>query len=226
MTTNVNNVLTKIYDNDMFEDELYFVGGTALAYYLNHRISEDIDIVSSSILKHRNIIPNMNIFGAKKLQDENTSALRLAGLVPDEFILKFVLDNVKIEFFQANRPIQKEILSQATFSSFENSKLKILDLKSIAKLKLVALVMRDKSRDLFDFGAILENKLFTKDEIIELFSKIDNKINSAEHIVKFIKSKKEPQDDEAVYLSQSNRIDLNFEEIKEKIIEEVAKFII
>jgi len=41
-----------------------------------------------------------------------------------------------------------------------NSKLKILDLKSIAKLKIVALLMRDKSRDLFDFRAILENNIF------------------------------------------------------------------
>ena len=73
----------------------------------------------------------------------------MAGLFPDEYMIKFILDNVKLEFFQANRTIQKEILTQATFNNFENSKLKILDLKSIAKLKLLALIMRDKSRDLF-----------------------------------------------------------------------------
>ncbi len=63
-------------------------------------------------------------------------------------MIKFILDNVKIEFFQANRPIQKEILSKATFNSFDNSNLKILDVKSVAKLKVVALIMRIKSRDL------------------------------------------------------------------------------
>jgi hypothetical protein len=65
----------------------------------------------------------------------------MAGLFPDEYMLKFVLDDVKLEFFQANRPIQKKILSTATFSHFENSKLKILDVKSVAKLKLVALIL-------------------------------------------------------------------------------------
>jgi len=133
-------------------------------------------------------------------------------------MIKFVIDDVKLEFFQANRAIQKEILKNATFTNFENSNLKILDLKSIVKLKIVALLMRDKSRDLFDFGAILENKIFNQDELIELFNKIDGKISSLDNIVDFIKSKKEPQDDEAVYLNESDRIDLSFEEIKSQVI--------
>jgi hypothetical protein len=32
--------------------------------------------------------------------------------------------------------------------------------------------MRDKSRDLFDFGAILEHNVLSIDEIIDLFSKV------------------------------------------------------
>lgn len=218
MTVDVKNALDKICNNEMFNDELYFTGGTALAYYLNHRISEDIDIVSARTLNHRAIIPNISVIGAKKLQDENVTALRMAGLFPDEYMIKFLLDNVKLEFFQANRPIQKEILSTASFVSYENSKLKILDIKSIAKLKIVALIMRDKSRDLFDFGAILKHNVLSIDEIVELFSKINSKIVSVDDVVNFIKSKNEPRDDEAVYLSERDRIDLNFEEIKEQVI--------
>ena len=218
MTASVKDAIEKIYNSDIFDEELYFVGGTALSFYLNHRISEDIDIVSSSTLNHRKIIPNMSIIGATKLQDENVTALRMAGLFPDEYMIKFVLDDVKLEFFQANRPIQKEILSQATFTNFENSKLKILDLKSIAKLKLVALIMRDKSRDLFDFSSILEHNVLDSTELIELFNKVDNKIKSQEDIINFIKNKQEPKDDEAVYLSETNRINLSFEEIKDRVV--------
>ena len=218
MTVNVKNALDKICNNETFDDELYFIGGTALAYYLKHRISEDIDVVSSKTLNHRVIIPNMSVIGAKKLQDENVTALRMAGLFPDEYIIKLLLDNVKLEFFQANRPIQIEILSTASFVSYENSKLKILDVQSIAKLKIVALIMRDKSRDLFDFASILEHNVLRVDEIVELFSKINSKIVSVDDVVNFIKSKNEPRDDEAVYLSERDRIDLNFEEIKEQVI--------
>jgi len=138
-------------------------------------------------------------------------------------MIRFVLDNVKIEFFQANRPIQKEILSTATFSSFENSKLKILDLKSVAKLKLVALVMREKSRDLFDFGAILDNNVLSQSEIVGLFSKMDNKIKSLPNIADFIKTKEEPKEDEAVYLDETHRVELSFEKIKEDIIDKLVK---
>ena len=224
MTVNVQNVLNKINNNKIFNGELYFVGGTALAYYLNHRISEDIDIVSANTLKYKQIIPNIMSLGATKLQDENVSALRMAGLFPDEYMIKFVLDNVKLEFFQANRVIQKEILSKASFSNFENSELKILDVKSIAKLKIVALIMRDKSRDLFDFGSLLEHEILSENEIIELFSKVNSNINSKLDIINFIKSKKEPKDDEAVYLNEKNRIDLCFEEIKKQVVERLRAF--
>ena len=224
MTVNVQNVLNKINNNEIFNDKLYFVGGTALAYYLNHRISEDIDIVSANTLKYKQIIPNIMSLGATKLQDENVSALRMAGLFPDEYMIKFVHDNVKLEFFQANRVIQKEILSKASFSNFENSELKILDVKSIAKLKIVALIMRDKSRDLFDFGSLLEHEILSENEIIELFSKVNSNINSKLDIINFIKSKKEPKDDEAVYLNEKNRIDLCFEEIKKQVVERLRAF--
>ena len=218
MTINVKEVLNKICNNEIFNNELYFVGGTALAYYLNHRISEDIDIASNKVLPYQQIIPSITKLGAIKIQDENVTALRMAGLFPDEYMIKFVLDNVKLEFFQANRPIQKEILSQSSYINFENSNLKILDIKSVAKLKIVALIMRNKSRDLFDFGSILENKVLSQNEILELFTKIDNKIKSTNDIINFIKAKKEPIDDEAVYLNENNKINLSFEEIKNQVI--------
>jgi len=222
MTANVKQVLQKIYNNDIFNDELYFTGGTALAYYLNHRISEDIDIVSSSKLNHIAIISQMSTLGATKIKDEHETALRMAGLFPDEYMIKFILDDVKIEFFQANRPIQQEILSTMTFNNFEGSKLKILDEKSVAKLKIIALIMRDKSRDLFDFGAILKHNVLSEDEIIELFSKVDDKLNSLESIVNFIKGKIEPHDDEAVYLSETDKIDLTFKEIQNSVIKSLC----
>lgn len=218
MTINVKEVLNKICNNEIFNNELYFVGGTALAYYLNHRISEDIDIASNKVLPYQQIIPSISKLGAIKIQDENVTALRMAGLFPDEYMIKFVLDNVKLEFFQANRPIQKEILSQSSYINFENSNLKILDIKSVSKLKIVALIMRNKSRDLLDFGSILENKVLSQNEILEIFTKIDNKIKSTNDIINFIKAKKEPIDDEAVYLNENNKINLSFEEIKNQVI--------
>ena len=159
----------------------------------------------------------MSTIGAKKVDDENIMSLRLAGLFPDEYILKFILDDVKIEFFFANRPIQKQILKKLTFTNYENSNLKILDLKLIVSLKLVALFQRDKSRDLFDFGSILDNDIMTINEIL-CIAKESKNINSKEDLRNFISNKKEAKNDEAVYLDESNRLDLSFEDIKQQVL--------
>lgn len=217
MTANVKAVLEKIKSLPIFEDDIYFTGGTALAYYISHRVSEDVDVVSSKMLEYKKIIPALSALGAKKIEDENVVALRLAGLFPDEYILKFVLDNVKIEFFHANRPIQKEILKEPSFTNFENASLKILDIKSIAKLKLVAFFQRDKIRDLFDFGSIIECKAVGLADILHIATECKN-INSKEKLIQFVTAKKESKDDEAVYLSEQNRLNLSFKEIQEEVL--------
>ena len=217
MTSNVISTLNKIKNLEVFKDELYFIGGTALSYFINHRISEDIDIVSPKTLNYKRIIPLMSTIGAKKVDDENIMSLRLAGLFPDEYILKFILDDVKIEFFFANRPIQKQILKKLTFTNYENSNLKILDLKLIVSLKLVALFQRDKSRDLFDFGSILDNDIMTINEILYIAKESKN-INSKDDLINFISNKEESKNDEAVYLDETKRLDLSFEDIKRQVL--------
>ena len=223
MTSNVISTLNKIKDLEVFKDELYFIDGTALSYFINHRVSEDIDIVSPKTLNYKRIIPIMATIGAKKVDDENIMSLRLAGLFPDEYILKFILDDVKIEFFFANRPIQKEILKELTFTNYENSNLKILDLKLIVSLKLVALFQRDKSRDLFDFGSILDNDIMTINEIL-CIAKESKNINSKEDLRNFISNKKEAKNDEAVYLDETNRLDLSFEDIKQQVLNKLNTY--
>ena len=43
-------------------------------------------------------------------------------------------------------------------------------------------------------------------------------LNSLENIIHFVKSKKEPNDDEAVYLNETKRVELSFEAIQDKVI--------
>lgn len=212
MTANVVKALAKIQNADVFNKELFFVGGTALSYYVDHRISEDIDIISPKTLDHHRIISAMSALGATKIQDEHVTALRLAGLFPDEYMIKFVIDSVKLEFFQATRPIQQKILKTATYTNYKDTNIKVLDLKSIAKLKIVALMHREKSRDLFDFGEILEHDVLSISEVLEIIEM------DFAGLLRLIQSKKEPLDDEAVYLSEENKLSLSFDEIKQSVL--------
>jgi len=224
MTANVIKTLAKIQNNSIFTQDLYFTGGTALSYFIDHRISEDIDIVSAQMLKHREILSAMTQLGAVKIQDENFAALRMAGLFPDEYMLKFILDDVKIDFFQANRSIQKKILEDSNYTQYEDTNLKILDVKSIAKLKLVALLQRDKLRDLYDFGAILDETILSVEDIL-LVSEELHSIRSINDLISYLKLKTESQDDESVYLTETDRVNLSFNDVKENVLKKVQSLL-
>ena len=128
MTVSVITLLDRIKDLEIFETHpLYFVGGTALAYYLEHRISEDIDIISAAPLPHRQITNTITALGGTKLKDANAMALRLAGLFPDEYMLKFDLHGIKLEFFAASTPLQKEIIKTASAHPNQKGKLQVIE---------------------------------------------------------------------------------------------------
>ncbi len=220
MTAKVIEALESIKSLDIFENlPLYFIGGTALSYYLNHRISEDIDIISTIPLEYTKIIPIISSIDGEKLRDENAVALRMAGLVPDEHMLKFNLDGVKLEFFRASTPLQINIINDAKVSKYLKSKLYILDVKSIAKLKLVALLSRNKARDLFDFKVILEENILSIKEILNITSQTKLKITTLENLYLFIEKLEEPKDDEVVYLDEKKPITLSFDEIRVETLE-------
>ncbi len=219
MTANVITLLDKIKDLEIFEDyPLYFVGGTALAYYLKHRVSEDIDIIGTAPLPHHQITNTIISLGGTKLKDANAMALRLAGLFPDEHILKFNLYGIKLEFFAASSPLQKEIIKTAAAHPYQKGRLQIIDLQSIAKLKLIALLNRKKSRDLYDFQIILRKNILTKKEIIETTSKVIKEIDSFTTLYYFIDKMQVAQNDEIVYLDEKVPQPVQWNDIQKEVL--------
>jgi predicted nucleotidyltransferase component of viral defense system len=219
MTADVISLLEQLKELDIFETHpLYFVGGTALSYYLEHRISEDIDIISAAPLPHRQITNTIIALGGTKLNDANAMALRLAGLFPDEHMLKFNLHGIKLEFFSASTPLQKEIIKTASHHPYKKGKLQIIDLSSIAKLKLIALLNRKKSRDLFDFKIMLQKNTLTRDQILGIASKTIREIDSFSMLYDFIEKMKVAEDDEIVYLDEKDPKPLNWDEIHKEVL--------
>jgi len=224
MTKKIINALSIVKDLELFNKEpLYFAGGTALSHYLKHRISEDLDIISPEKLNYRAIKSTMFSLGAKFIQDKNATALRLAGMFPDEEMLKFDLEGVKVEFFHAVHPSQIKIFKSMTFSTYEESKLKIIDINSLAKLKIKAFVDRSKGRDVFDFTEILKNEIVNVEDIIDVFN-FHNKADSLEAVENFIKAINQPVVDEAVYLTEENPINIKYDDLKKDLIESFTAF--
>ena len=219
MTADVITLLERMKELEIFERyPLYFVGGTAFAYYREHRISEDIDIIGTAPLPHRQITSTIIALGGTKLKDANAMALRLAGLFPDEHILKFNLYGIKLEFFAASTPLQKEIIRTASSQPYKNGKLQIIDLPSIAKLKLIALLNRKKSRDLFDFKIMLEEGTLTQEQILEIASKTIRGIDSFGALYDFIEKMQVAKDDEMVYIDEKDPKPLDWDEIHKEVL--------
>jgi len=160
MLQNIKELFLKFSQDEFFKD-FYFTGGTALSYYLNHRISYDIDFTSTKKL-NTNKLKSLSIkYDAKFIPDTNASTFRInTGEDIQNFKMSFNFDGIKVEFFYPNDEIIEEILKKYKSNSvkiFEN--IYILPITAIANLKLVALFKRDKIRDLFDIFVLLEKDI-------------------------------------------------------------------
>lgn len=191
MTKEINELLLKIQNNAIFEDnDFFFVGGTALSYYLQHRISYNIDIASTKKLPVSKIKSFIFTLGGRAIPDKNASQFRInTGLNIEEFHMKFMVDNIKLEFTYFKHDIQVSILKNSQHKPIEDgATLNILSLKDISLLKLFALFNRQKARDLFDASIILERDVMTYDELENLYSLCENNQQSIREYIDFFNS--------------------------------------
>lgn len=221
MTLAVKTALNKLANSLLFDKELYFIGGTALAYHLKHRISEDVDIISPTKLPYRLIESTMLSLSAIKQKDIHESALRINGLNPSEYMLKFLLDDVKVEFFAASTQIMKDIIDEATIEEYEQTNIKMLDLKTISKLKLLALLNRVKARDIYDVNEIVKADILSLEEILSLSLKVKN-ISTSQEFINFISNMKEKDDDEIVYLDEESPVAISFKDLQKRLLENIS----
>lgn len=221
MTLAVKTALNKLSTTSLFARELYFIGGTALAYHLRHRISEDVDILSQSKLPYRVIESTMLSLGAIKQKDIHESALRINGLNPSEYMLKFLLDDVKVEFFAASTKIMKNIIDEAIIERYEQTDIKMIDLKSISKLKVLALLNRVKARDIYDVNEIIKSNILELNEMLSLSKEAKN-ISTYQELIHFIANMQEKDDDEIVYLDEKFPVAVSFGELQKRLIENIG----
>ena len=174
MTKEIENLLNKIQNHHIFETyPFYFIGGTALSVYLDHRISYDVDISSTIPLPATALKAFAFSLKATYINDRaKSSAFRInSGKQLDNYFMKFMVDGVKLEFAFFDDTIRQEVLQNSTSTPYkEGSKLKILPLKDIIVLKAIALFNREKSRDLFDMAIILERNLIDIKELERIYS--------------------------------------------------------
>jgi predicted nucleotidyltransferase component of viral defense system len=158
--------LLKAFAEEDFINDFYFIGGSALTFYLNHRISYDIDLISTKKLDFNRLLAlNVKLDG-RYIPDLNESMFRInRGEDLKKYKMMFNIQEIKAEFFYPNDPVRLAVLEKYknNFELIEG--VKVLSLKGVAELKLLALLRRNKIRDLFDVFVLLDKNILDIDTI-------------------------------------------------------------
>ncbi|HOJ27971.1 MAG TPA: nucleotidyl transferase AbiEii/AbiGii toxin family protein [Spirochaetota bacterium] len=131
LTSDAAKVLYELISTAKFLRNFVFVGGSALAMYLHHRKSEDLDFFTwdKEQFNKRQILQYIDRFNEKEILNE------------DADILDLRLNTTKVTFFNAGW----KFLKPDTINNFN-----IASLEAIASMKIHVLFLRAKYRDYYD----------------------------------------------------------------------------
>lgn len=173
-------------------------GGTALALQIGHRISIDLDLFTTQIFDNDEIISQLNAIGKTEI----------IGIHPN--ILQLELAGVKLDLVKYPYSFVEE------YELIEN--IRLLPIKTIALMKLLAISNRGAKKDFIDLYFLL--KEFTINELIQHFE------NTFPHINTFHLFKSLTYFEDADLQADVNMLQkASWENIKKKIKQIVANYL-
>lgn len=134
MLEKTQHVLNTLANHELFKKhDIRFVGGTALSYLINHRLSEDLDFAMLELCRGE-IEEMMHFYGAIKTSHDTTAveyAVNEGGDL-DDYHLKYILDGVKVDFFVPPfNTLEKEVWTNESISHYKETNIKIASFKTI-----------------------------------------------------------------------------------------------
>ncbi len=172
MLPKTKEVLDVISLDKFFEEnDIRFVGGTALSYHIQHRLSEDLDFACLT-LEPEKIKLMMNKYNAEQVDLDIT--MKECALNDGEDInnsyMKFNLDGVKVEFFTPPFNIlDVEVWNNDNYTFYEDTNLKVASLETIIYMKTMAFWNRKKYRDIFDIYYVLEKNYCKTEDFLNKY---------------------------------------------------------
>ncbi|MHB1663741.1 MAG: nucleotidyl transferase AbiEii/AbiGii toxin family protein [bacterium] len=182
------NLLNEIQDYPVFKDYT-LIGGTALAIYLDHRESEDLDFVTQSEkLGKINIKLFINSlekkgFNIEKIYDEaGYMDFAEGGENIDDYQQIYEINGVKVSFFVTPDLTVKNILSKDIPNVIAGN-VKAAQIDTIFQLKCDIISQRNKLRDYYDIYYLIKNK---KCDLKEIYLSIKETSGNSfvNHIIK------------------------------------------
>jgi hypothetical protein len=188
-------LLKKVMSEKLFSD-FNLVGGTALSLQMGHRNSIDIDLFGSSEINSDLFIEKLSEFGEVKVTQSTKN------------ILITKINDVKVDFVNYKYPLLSECLH------IEN--IRMLSTKDIAAMKLNAIAGRGSKKDFIDLYFLLNE--FSLEEMVSFYEKkySDGSIFMVQKSLAFF-------EDADSQLQPKMFSNFNWEDCKQKIVEEVLK---
>jgi hypothetical protein len=120
-------------------DGTYMAGGTAVAIYLNHRVSVDIDLFTEKEFYCRPIIVSI---GQRYVTTITNPA--------EKNTLTAIVDNVRFSLFHYPYPLLKPLVSKPECA------IRLASPEDIAAMKVVAITQRGSAKDFVDLYALIK----------------------------------------------------------------------
>ena len=185
------------------EDKALLIGGTAIAYHTQHRVSFDLDIC----FPHHTTLPSLDFlenYNAHPLPFDKTiiDTMINEGGIMEEYHQRFSIDGVKVDFVvnPSSNIYEKEILQND--KSVEHGTLNITSLDALFQLKSLLLLDRNKIRDLYDLVYLLKYHHYTAQDLLDTIKNYRFTYTDKQ-IIQLIESKK------------ADELDIEFEGITE-----------
>ena len=184
--------------------DVRFVGGTALSYIIEHRLSEDLDFAMLELPKDE-IVNMMLKYGAVKKEHSNyiKDSLTNDGFDIDDCHVMFEINGVKVDFFEPPFNIfEKDVWNNIPYTRYRDTNIKLAAFDTIMYMKTKAFWNRKKYRDIFDVYYVLVNEIqnYTPQKFLKMHQQY-NITHTTEYLMSKIRSKEmfhERKDDEGI----------------------------
>jgi predicted nucleotidyltransferase component of viral defense system len=150
---NLEKILIQLLDNQVLPEECYLAGGTALYYYLHHRLSIDLDFFVPKPFNSEALVFNMR---------ERFKEVDLELMEKDTLILFLSAKKMKFSLFYLPYPL----LSPLTPYKIRSGTIcPLASLEDIEAMKAISLVQRGSAKDFVDLYYLVKQTKHSFEDI-------------------------------------------------------------
>ena len=213
LARHTEEVFKKISSLECVKDYM-LMGGTALALQLNHRQSEDLDFCRWHKTKNERLEVDWYQIQQQLLTVCDTKVALLEKTQCD-----FLANGIRVTFLADNKFKQPAGLQKIHYLN----NVYLVDIESIAVMKMEVMTHRNVFRDYYDMYSILKNGVDLKDILSKTGKYTFHNLRTKDMLSLLLNAQKPPFD--ANFSAMSPVYNISFDEIKSFFIEKAKDFV-